>query len=572
MSTDLRRLGTSTNCIPPLPFPPGDTRLSEDLFADTLSESLGLARVRIAGVHIAPEALRVLTRRVARQYVCLPLEITKRKITLAMADPQDILTIDAVQFASNRRVQPVVASRREILEGIDKHYPEASSRISVADANVFTFLDGGDSVELEDAASEPSDAAAIVSVCDQILLDAVNLDASDIHIEPGPDDVRIRLRVDGVLRDYLDLPGWMKTQLLSRIKVLAHLDIAQQRLPQDGRIQARLRDRAIDVRVSTLPTQYGEKIVLRVLGSSLAPSLVELGLAADHVQLINDALHQPQGLVLVTGPTGSGKSTTLYSMLTRRQSPDINMVTIEDPIERRLPGISQSQINDKAGTTFASYLRAILRQDPDVIMVGEIRDLESAEIAFQAGLTGHLVLSTLHTNNTTAAIDRLLDIGVQPSMITSVITLIAAQRLARLICPHCRVQYRPSGAALAKLGMNADMDFVRGNGCAACGHTGYRGRIAIAELLRLTPAMKQLIRDGASEAELSAAAAASGMRSLRDDGVAKVRAGLTTVEEVLRVIRIDDEASEVATVNRRISGARTLTKTSVADSDVATDA
>jgi type IV pilus assembly protein PilB len=533
-----------------------ERRLPEDVVADALSESLGLTRISLDGVHIQPDALKVLTPPVARRYICLPLEITAGDVTLAMANPQDIYAIDAVRFASNRRVRPVVACRREILNGINRYYAQTStsadSAIGGIEADLVAFEGGDDAIDLDhDEAAQPADAAAIVSVCHQILFAAVKVDASDIHIEPGPDDVRVRLRVDGVLRDYLDLPGWMKTQLLSRIKVLARLDIAQQRIPQDGRIKARSRDGAVDVRVSTLPTQYGEKIVLRVLGSARAPSLLELGLNAWQLDAVDQALQQPQGLILVTGPTGSGKSTTLYSMLTRRQAPDVNVVTVEDPIERRLPGITQSQVNEKAGTTFARYLRAILRQDPDVIMIGEIRDLESAEIAFQAALTGHLVLTTLHTNGTVEAIDRLLDIGVKPLMITSVTNLVLAQRLARLTCPHCRVRYQPSAAALQRLGLDAGAEFMRGIGCPECGGTGYRGRIGIFELLRLTPALKERIRGGAGDAEIRASAAAGGTQWLCDDAVAKITQGLTTVEEVLRVVRVDDRGSSPHAIAHR---------------------
>ena len=517
-----------------------ERRLPEDVVANALSESLGFTRVRLDAVDIQPEALKVLTPPVARKYVCLPLQLTDRNLVLAMANPQDIYAIDAVQAAVNRRVQPVVATRREILKGINTFYAQVSASPRVFANTELTHAGGDDAIDLDqDEAAQPSEAAAIVAVCHQILFAAVKLDASDVHIEPAPTGVRVRLRVDGMLRDYLDLPVWMQRQLLSRIKVLAHLDIAQQRVPQDGRIKARSRDGVIDVRVSTLPTQYGEKIVLRVLGSSLAPSLLDLGLSDAQLAMVDEALHQPQGLVLVTGPTGSGKSTTLYSMLTRRQAPDVNVVTVEDPIERRLPGITQSQVNDKAGTTFARYLRAILRQDPDVIMIGEIRDLESADIAFQAALTGHLVLTTLHTNGTVEAVDRLLDIGVKPLMITSVTNLVVAQRLARLVCPHCRMRYQPSAAAIQKLGLDADGEFTRGSGCSACGQTGYRGRVGIFELLRLTPALKALIRGGASELELRAAATAGGMQWLSDDAVAKIKQGLTTVEEVLRVVRVD---------------------------------
>ena len=540
-----------------------ERRLSEDAVADALSRWLKVPRVRLDSIGVESAAVKMLTRRLARRHVCLPLRLTPRKLVLAMANPQDDHAIQDVQFASSRRVQPVVAGRTEILNGIEKYYEAATTPATgatIADADVFTALVGEDDVmdlDHTDPSQLPETAPA-VHACRRILLAAVEFQASDIHIEPGPEDIRVRLRIDGVLRDYLELPGWMRTPLLSRIKILAKLDIVQQRVPQDGRIKAKTQDIAIDLRVSTLPTQYGEKAVLRVLGSTRAPSLAGLGLSNDEMTLVDAALHQPQGLILVTGPTGSGKSATLYSMLARRQSPDINIVTIEDPIERRLAAASQVQVDDKAGATFARCLRAILRQDPDVIMVGEIRDPETAEIAFQAAMTGHLVLSTLHTNGSVAAVDRLLDLGVKPAMITAVTDLVIAQRLARRICTSCRGPYVPSPAALRKLHMPPNGDELhRGMGCAACAHTGYRGRIGIFEMLRLTPELKELVRRRASEAEMTEVAVRSGTRMLRDDAIAKVKQGLTTVEEILRVVRIDDDhgpAADGLLQRRRLTG------------------
>jgi type II secretory ATPase GspE/PulE/Tfp pilus assembly ATPase PilB-like protein len=392
-----------------------------------------------------------------------------------------------------------------------------------------------------------------VNLCSRIILDAVTLGASDIHIEAGPREMRVRLRVDGVLRDHLQLPRWMHAALLSRVKILAKLDIAKQRLPQDGRIKVRTRDRRIDVRVSTLPTHFGEKAVLRLLGSANTPTLDALGLSADERALLEDAVSQPQGLILVTGPTGAGKSTTLYSMLTSRPTTDVNIVTIEDPIEYHVPGASQVQVDVKAGLTFASCLRAILRQDPDLIFVGEMRDLETAEIGFQAALTGHLVFSTLHTNGSLAAIERLLDLGIKPLLVTSATNLIVAQRLARRICMSCRESYRPSASALRKLHLRADShEFVHGSGCPECGNTGYSGRVGIFEILRLTPRLKELVNRRATESELRTAARAAGTRMLLEAALAKMREGLTTVEEILRVIRIE-HADESAAADDRSS-------------------
>jgi type II secretory ATPase GspE/PulE/Tfp pilus assembly ATPase PilB-like protein len=365
--------------------------------------------------------------------------------------------------------------------------------------------------------------------------------ASDIHIEPGPRDMRVRLRVDGVMRDHLQLPRWMSTTLLSRVKILAKLDIAQQRLPQDGRIKVETRDRRIDLRVSTLPTRFGEKAVLRLLGSGSIPTLSALGLSAVEMAMFDEALSQPQGLILVTGPTGSGKSTTLYSMLTHRQSSEVNVITIEDPIEYEVVGATQVQVDVKAGLTFASCLRAILRQDPDVLLVGEIRDLETAEIAFQAALTGHLVFSTLHTNGSVAAIERLVDLGVKPLLLTTATNLIIAQRLARRICMKCREPYVPSAGTLRRLRLDAeDHEFQHGRGCAACGQTGYSGRVGIFEMLRVTPRLKDLVTRRATESEIRSAATGAGTRFLLEDALCKMHQGLTTVEEILRIIRIED--------------------------------
>jgi type II secretory ATPase GspE/PulE/Tfp pilus assembly ATPase PilB-like protein len=370
--------------------------------------------------------------------------------------------------------------------------------------------------------------------------------ASDIHIEPGPYEFRVRFRIDGVLHDHCALPRWMHASLVSRIKILAKLDIAQQRLPQDGRIKVKNGERAIDLRVSTLPTHLGEKVVMRLLGSAAVPTLDALGLSAGETQLIDEALSQPQGLILVTGPTGAGKSTTLYSMLARRHTSEVNIVTIEDPIEYQVPDISQVQVDIKAGLTFASALRSILRQDPDVILVGEIRDLETAEIAFRAAHTGHLVLTTLHTNSSLSAVERLLDLGVRPLLVTAATNLIIAQRLARRICRNCREPYVPPAKALRRLGIDGNsQEFHHGKGCERCGNTGYAGRVGIFEILRMTPALKACINRQASETKLRRAALAAGTRLLLADAIHKVREGLTTFEEVVRVIRID-HADETA--------------------------
>ena len=531
-----------------------ERQLSEDTVADALSTSLDLPRVNLDAIEIEPAAIKGVAGWLVRKHICLPIRVTAKHLVLAMSNPLDQQAVQDVQFASSRKVERVVACRTAILQGIAKHYATASGYASpprppAADDRVFSVVNT-ERAELdldEPDLLQSAEISPAVHLSSLIIRDAIQLHASDTHIEPGAQEMRVRLRIDGVLRDHLQVPRWMHAALVSRIKILAKLDIAQQRLPQDGRIKVKSTQRDLDLRVSTLPTHFGEKVVLRLLGSAAIPTFGALGLSADEIALLDEALSQPQGLILVTGPTGAGKTTTLYSMLTRRQSNEVNVVTIEDPIEYQVAGASQVQVDTKGGLTFASCLRAILRQDPDVILVGEIRDLETAQIAFQAAMTGHLVLSTLHTNGSVAALDRLLDLGLRPLLITSATNLIIAQRLARRICMNCREPYTPSAEALRRLEIDADsQEFQHGRGCSLCGHTGYSGRVGIFEILVLTPALTALITRQAGSAEMRRAALAGGTRFLLADALHKVSLGLTTVEEVVRVIRLeaaDEDAS-----------------------------
>ena len=527
-------------------------QVPEETLADSFSKWLNVPRVQLASVTVEATAVAAVASRLARKHMCLPIRLKGKHLVLAMANPLDRQAIEDVEFASSRQVQPVVACRTEILTGIELHYAADKPKAPDADLNdahAFSSISGErDVLDLEQPAS--SEEAPAVDVCNAIVLDAIKWRASDIHIEPSARETRVRLRVDGVLRDYLQVPRWMSAALMSRIKILAKLDIAQQRLPQDGRIKARRRGREFDLRVSTLATQFGEKAVLRLLGSASTPTLDALGLSADELALVDDALAQPQGLILVTGPTGTGKSTSLHSMLMHRQSSELNIVTIEDPIEYHVPGANQVQVDTKTGLTFASCLRAILRQDPDLIMVGEIRDMDTAEIAFQAALTGHLVFSTLHTNSSVAAIERLLDLGVKPLLITSATNLIVAQRLARRICMNCREPYMPSAEVIRRLQIEADShEFQHGRGCAACGQTGYSGRVGIFEILRMTTRLKELVSRRATEAEMKSAAMDAGTRPLLTNALHKMHQGLTTPEEILRVIRTE-HADDAGALNR----------------------
>jgi len=525
-----------------------EKRVSEESLAETFSKWLKLPHVKIASAAPDPEAIKVIGEELARKHICLPLKVEGKTLVLAMANPSDYDAIQDVEFAASLRIRPVVATRSEILDAIEQNFATEDRMqdflANVTDAQDFRILAAEkEEVDLDRMDSRSAaELPPVVKMCNLVIHDAIRSQASDIHIEPGLNAVQVRLRVDGVLRDYMQVPKWLHNAVVSRLKILAKLDIAERRLPQDGRIKVQFQNRPLDIRISTLPTHFGEKVVLRVLGSANIPTLQSMGFSEPQVSALESSLGQPQGMLLVTGPTGSGKSTSLYSMITKRQSAEVNIITVEDPIEYQLQGVNQVQVNIKAGLTFASCLRSILRQDPDVILVGEIRDLETAEIAFQAAMTGHLVLSTLHTNSSLATIARLLDLGVDPFLITSSVNMIVAQRLARRICARCKETYTPSRGLLEKLRVEKpEMIFYRGRGCATCGGTGYAGRIGIYEILRLTPSIKELINRKASEAELRKAAGLSGTRFLLEDAMEKVQQGITTLEEVLRVIQLQEE-------------------------------
>jgi type IV pilus assembly protein PilB len=390
-----------------------------------------------------------------------------------------------------------------------------------------------------------TEEAPVVKVVNYIVDEAVKQNASDIHVEPHRTGLTIRFRVDGVLRDVMTPPKQLKAALTSRIKIMADLDIAERRRPQDGRIHLTAEGRNIDLRVSTLPTMFGEKVVMRVLDqSSTQLGLTRLGFPSDVLKRWEGAISKPHGMVLVTGPTGSGKTTTLYATLGKLNTLDRNIVTIEDPVEYQIPRINQVQVNPKAGLIFASGLRSILRQDPDIVMVGEIRDRETAEIAVQAALTGHLVLSTLHTNDAAAAVTRLIDMGIEPFLISSSVIAVLAQRLARAICTRCKMAYTPPVEALGRLGaeahMGTDVKFYRGQGCDHCRGTGYRGRIGVFELMVVSDAIRSLIVNRASATEIKAHAIREEMRTLREDGLEKVLSGISTIDEILRVVYVQD--------------------------------
>jgi type IV pilus assembly protein PilB len=524
-----------------------EERVPEDAIADAFTARLKVPRARVAAFLLDEEALRKVPERLARKHQCLPLGTEGRMLVVAMADPTDYRAIQDVEFAAASTVKPVAAALSEVLAGIDERYgaedrigtflanvPEAPDIQIVSEENPELSMDVADSMEA-------AEVAPVVKMCNLVIYDALKAGASDVHIEPALHDLQVRMRVDGVLRDYTRVPKWLHGPVVSRLKILAKLDIAERRLPQDGRVNVHYQGGFVDLRVSTLPTHFGEKMVLRILGGTSAPALDTLGLSPIQQTQLESAVAQPQGMILVTGPTGSGKTTTLYALLARHHKPEVNIVTVEDPIEYQLPGINQVQVNPKAGLTFASALRSILRQDPDVILVGEMRDRETVEIACQAAMTGHMVLSTLHTNSAVAAVTRMLDLGVDPAVLASSLTMVIAQRLVRRICNECREEYEPSVEVRSRAGMFNDASPVyRGHGCTACGGTGFSGRVGVYEIYRPTNTIRKLINDRGSEADLRFAARQAGMVPLREDALAKIKAGITSPDEVLRVVQVDE--------------------------------
>jgi len=518
---------------------------SEEGLAQGFADWLKVPRVRIASLTIDADAAKAISEKIALKHQCLPLKIEGAKLVMAMANPADYDAIQDVQFVSGFTVQPVVATRAEILDGIEEMYrtdelmQEFLSKVT--DSADFTILaDDSDKLNLDQIdARSAADQVPVVKMCNLILQEAIRSQASDVHLEPTLNCLQVRMRIDGVLREYIDVPKWLHLPLVSRIKILASLDIAERRAPQDGRFKAKLQNKSADLRVSTLPSLFGEKVVIRVLGTMSIPDLKSMGFSDWQYSTLADCLSQPQGMILLTGPTGSGKTTTLYSMIAKRRSTEINIVTVEDPVEYQLEGINQVQVNTRAGLTFAGTLRSILRQDPDVILIGEIRDLETAEIAFQAANTGHLVLSTLHTDDAFGAIVRLLDLGVDRSLISTSLSLIVAQRLARRVCLQCREPYAPAPEVIQKLRVeDPGQVFYRGKGCQACRKAGYTGRLGIYEMLRITTSMKELIRMKATESALRRAAAVAGSKTLLEDGIIKACQGETNPDELFRVIEI----------------------------------
>jgi type IV pilus assembly protein PilB len=520
--------------------------LAEEDLVVTLSEQLGIPHIRVANYTIPKEALSEVPETLARQHLMLPISITGDVLTLAMANPLNIMALDDLRMLTSFDIEPVVAVESELIAAIEKNYGGGKAHdlydeivngtTNDKDLDVVEDEEGVEDVsELETGAEDEP----VKRLARLILFNALELGASDIHIEPFEKIVRLRYRIDGTLEEAKGPPKSLQQNLIARIKILSGCRIDEHRLPQDGRFRIRYNNRDIDFRVAFLPCKYGQKIVLRVLDkSSLTLNLDELGFEPQPMAAFHDALDLPHGMLLITGPTGSGKTTTLYSALHKLNSIDINIVTVEDPIEYELFGVNQVQVHSQIGLTFAEALRQILRQDPDVVMVGEIRDHETADVAVKAALTGHLVLSTLHTNDAAGVFPRLVDMGVEPFLVQSSVALAAAQRLLKKICPFCKEPLHVPKDVLERIGYEpSDFDgeptFMRGRGCGKCKNTGYKGRVAVVEAMPNYPDIHELVMNRASGNQIMAAAQRCGMRSLRQNALSKAARGITTIEQVL---------------------------------------
>lgn len=504
---------------------------------------LNVPFIKLEGKAIAADVLNLIPEPAARRYKIIPFEKNGEELFVAMEDPLDIQIIQFVEKRSGMRVKPFLALEGDILKAISDQY---SQNLTSEVTSALNEVQAARPEEQQLAGPEIIREAPVSNIVNQLLEYAIKTRASDIHVEPQEDRTRVRYRIDGILQEKILLPKGVHDALISRIKILSVLKIDEKRLPQDGRFTFTYGKNEVDLRVSTVPTVFGEKVVMRLLPkSSAAPTLLELGLRGGSLKSLEAQLLRTHGIILICGPTGSGKTTTLYSILSKISTTKVNVVTIEDPVEYQIPGVNQVQVSPQVGLTFASALRSFLRQDPNIIMVGEIRDTETADLAIQAALTGHQVFSTIHTNSAAGAPPRLLDMGVEPFLLTSALNAVVGQRVVRKICPHCRVEYNAAPEVIASVKQNlgkfipgnqvAVMKLYKGQGCSNCGNTGYLGRIGIYEVLVISDAVAKLILEHASSNAIEELAVSTGMITMKQDGYLKVLEGITTLEEVLRV-------------------------------------
>ena len=524
--------------------------VSEEDITECLSQQFGVPSINLQHFEIDSSVIKLIPGDVARKYNILPVNKTGATITIAMADPTNVFAMDDIKFMTGYNVEPVVASELGIKAAIDNYYGTTSS---LELKKVMEDLQTQESADLEvleeeeeldvNALADSAEEAPVVKLCNLILTDAIKRGASDIHIEPYEKEYRVRFRIDGTLYEIMNPPLKLRDAMTSRMKILAKLDISEKRLPQDGRIKLKIKleekNKELDFRVSVLPTLFGEKIVMRLLDKdNLRLDMTKLGFEPESLAVFEEAIFKPWGMVLVTGPTGSGKTNTLYSALSKVNSPETNIMTAEDPVEFNLPGINQVQMKESIGLNFAATLRSFLRQDPNIILVGEIRDFETAEIAIKAALTGHLVLSTLHTNDAPSTVNRLMNMGIEPFLVATATQLIAAQRLARRICSNCKEVLDMTPQALLNLGYKKEevgtFTVYKGRGCDKCNNTGYKGRVGLIEVMKIDDDIRDLILAGGSAIDIKKKAIENGMITLRRSGLIKIKEGITTVEEVVR--------------------------------------
>ncbi len=524
--------------------------VSEEDVLDCLSQQYGVPSINLRHFDIDDSIIRLIPADVARKYEFIPVSKTGATLTVAMGDPTNVFAMDDITFITGYRVEPVVASEEALREAIDKYFgtthaielKKVMDDLSTVDETSLEVLEDEEEADVADLEAS-ADEAPVVRLVNLILTDALKRGASDIHIEPYEKSFRVRFRIDGILYEIMNPPLKLKDAIASRIKILAKLDIAEKRLPQDGRIKIKMKHQGkpkeLDYRVSTLPTLHGEKIVLRLLDKdNLMLDMTKLGFERQSLNWFEEAIFSPYGMVLVTGPTGSGKTNSLYSAISRINTPETNIITAEDPVEFQMSGINQVQMKESIGLNFAAALRSFLRQDPNIVLVGEIRDFETAEIAIKAALTGHLVLSTLHTNDAPSTINRLMNMGIEPFLVATSVNLIVAQRLIRRICSKCKEAEDVPVQALLNIGFSEseapNIQLYKGRGCEACNQRGYKGRVGLFEVMKVTEDIRELVLSGASAVELRRKAIEEGMISLRHSGLQKIREGVTTIEEVVR--------------------------------------
>lgn len=505
----------------------------EEQIVEVLELQFGIESIHLDKYHIDPNVPGLISEKMARRHELIPVQIANDELVVAMTDPLNIFAIDDLKLATGYNIKPLIATEKDVLIAIEQYYKKSSAESTAQEFSHSFGEQETDSSDLDELIQLSN--APVVKLIDSIISQAADNKVSDIHIEPDESSVRIRFRIDGDLFEHMVLGRRSLSAIITRIKIMGHLNIAENRLPQDGRVEMELGNHRIDLRISIMPTVYGEKVVLRLLDqTNKLMTLTEMGMSAAINEKFHDIIKAPNGIILVTGPTGSGKTTTLYATLTELNNVKKNVITVEDPVEYKLKGINQTQVNEKAGLTFARCLRSILRQDPDIIMIGEIRDVETAQIAVRSAITGHLVLSTLHTNDTPSTIARLVDMGIEPYLISSSVVGVVAQRLVKKICSNCKTSYQASEEECQILGKES-ITLHKGAGCNLCNHTGYRGRTAIYEILPMNRALKNIVTKGATTEQIRDVAISSGMQTLKHSCEELVYSGVTTIDEMIRL-------------------------------------